>query len=187
MQNAFLIRFGPLLGPAFDPIPRCFPSFLYSRRLRNEVSDVVIIMRFPINKSPPPRGGGSGGGASARLQKAQSPLIGSRHSTPHLDPPTRGETRSSDADGSVRWAKQRARIHVVGQSILQPLLSSAHPNPPPQGQEKGRKGNDAPAPQQTNARQYRTSANDWSSRPCRCPGTCERRTAGTGRSCARPA
>ena len=31
-----------------------FPSILYSRRFRNEVSDDVIIMRFPINKSPPP-------------------------------------------------------------------------------------------------------------------------------------
>ena len=31
-----------------------FPSFLYSGCFRNEVSDVVIIMRFSINKSPPP-------------------------------------------------------------------------------------------------------------------------------------
>ena len=43
-----------------------FPSFLYSRRFRNEVSDDVIIMGFPINKSPPPCGGGLGWGGVRR-------------------------------------------------------------------------------------------------------------------------
>ncbi len=80
-----------------------FPSFLYSRRFRNEVSNDVIIMGFPINKSPPPLWGRARvGGRSARPWKEQSPSIGSRHSTPHLDPPPQG-------GGDQKFGRRRLR------------------------------------------------------------------------------
>ena len=94
-----------------------FPSFLYSRRFRNEVIDVVIIMRFPINESPPPLWGRDRvGGTSARLHKAQSPLIGSRHSTPHLDPPPQGGRRPEVRTTSVPLAG-RSKWHEFTLSI----------------------------------------------------------------------
>ncbi len=89
-----------------------FPSILFSRPFRYLVSDVVMIMTLQVKSPLPPCRGGLGWGALGEARRSKKSVDRVRA----LDPPTlilphKGEEiRSSEADGSVRWAKQKKAV-----------------------------------------------------------------------------